>query len=175
MAETQGTRLREPQITLDEIKGRVRRTGFVCYGMRSCWWAEHTFYALPKQPGDRLPGLPVDPRGGPLMQVDGRSTFGGERHDPLEFIRMAERNPSHYGRHGMAAFIAAYHGNVLDEHGNPTCLRNWEDYNRLLDGAAPGTGADTAAAVRADGPVSPEGQAPKADGVEPVTPAEGDE
>ncbi|HXI16474.1 MAG TPA: hypothetical protein VNM48_08885, partial [Chloroflexota bacterium] len=56
-------------------------------------------------------------------------------HDPMEFIRMAEKNPDHYGRHGIKAFIAAYHGNVLTEDGKPTSLRDWEDYNRLLDEA----------------------------------------
>jgi hypothetical protein len=134
--QTAGVKLREPQITLEEIKERVRRTGFVCYGMRSCWWAEHTFYTLAKQPGDKMPGLPVDPRGAPLMQVTDESrTPSGERTEAMEFVRMAERNPTFYGRHGLNAFVAAYHGNVLTEDGKPTCLRDWEDYNRMLDEA----------------------------------------
>lgn len=131
-----GVKLREPQITLEEIKRRVRGTGFICYGGNTCWWAEHTFYTrpIPNKPPD-YPGLPCDPRGGMLLQVQtGSVAPDGRTIDALEFIRKAEQNPSHYGRHGIKAFIAAYHGNVLVD-GKPWALRDWEDYNRLLDEA----------------------------------------
>jgi hypothetical protein len=53
--------------------------------------------------------------------------------DPIKFILNAAQNKEHYGKHGFAAFIAAYHGNVVDDDGNEISLNSWDKYNDLID------------------------------------------
>ena len=104
--------------TLDDV--RKAHTQIVYYGAVTCWWSD-------EPPPYRTTGeypLPCDPRGGVLMQT----------RDVEGFLRDAEANPEFYGRHGLAAFEAALHGNVLAENGNPTCFAGWDEYNALLDG-----------------------------------------
>lgn len=116
-------KLRKPQITLDEIKAQVESgdCGSIYYGANTCWWTTDSRH-LYKHP--MFPHLPCDPRAGVLMEC----------HDPKKFIEQAEQNPEHYGRHGLDAFVAAYHGNVIiADNGWPTCFEGWEKYNALLD------------------------------------------
>lgn len=51
----------------------------------------------------------------------------------------AMKNSEHYGRNGIAAFVAAFHGNVIVvETELPTSLNEWDAYNTLLDLEAAG-------------------------------------
>lgn len=95
---------------------------FLVYGAMTPWWFV----------GERLPyqnksGLPSDPRGGVLFQIDKPNGF-------REFLQTAMDSPTHYGKHGLEAFALAYHGNiVVKDTGKPTCLDSWEHYNAVLD------------------------------------------
>ncbi len=51
----------------------------------------------------------------------------------MGFIEAAKADPGYYGRHGLEAFVAAYHGNVVTDDGRATSLETWEEYNQLLD------------------------------------------
>jgi hypothetical protein len=94
------------------------------YSVATPWWsklAEGFVYRSPTN------GLPCDPRGAMLMQAD----FA-------DFWKAAKEKPEHYGKHGLEAFVAAFHGNVEVETADgrgwlPTALNAWDDYNRLLD------------------------------------------
>jgi len=107
--------------TLDDV--RAAKPDMIYYGAMTCWWAyrgEHLYR-------NRV-GLPCDPRGGMLMQTE----------DWQKFLATAEQKSDHYGRHGLRAFEAALHGNVLvlsHRTGKwvPTCFTGWEQYNLLLD------------------------------------------
>ena len=109
--------LKTQQIELKDIKELV--TDKVYYSVSTTWWtvSMDDLYRHPKN------GLPCDSRG--CMLLTG---------DPAKFIAGAEDNVKKYGKHGINAFITAYHGNIiLQGKGWPTCLDNWEEVNRLLD------------------------------------------
>ena len=55
--------------------------------------------------------------------------------DAGAFLQAAEENPSLYGKHGLAAFMAAHNDNtvVSEQDSRQTCLRTWDEYNDLLD------------------------------------------
>jgi len=60
----------------------------------------------------------------------------------VEFLASAEANLQHYGRHGLRALEAAFHGNVqtfVTAKGIwlPTSLIGWTAYNELIDGRQP--------------------------------------
>jgi len=63
-----------------------------------------------------------------------------ETDDPMGFITHAEGNPTHYGKHGLDAFVAAYHGNATTDDGRPTSFSTWDEYNELIDNAVNGGG-----------------------------------
>ena len=50
-----------------------------------------------------------------------------------KFILNALSNQTHYGKYGLTAFMAAYHGNVTTDDGKPTSLVSWNEYNELID------------------------------------------
>ena len=107
-----------------EVRQRARPLRMAFYGANTPWWtsSEHDLY---EKPGI---GLPCDPRGGMLFQ-------SGEG-DLDKFLKSAESQPEAYGKHGIRAFLAAYHGVVEVWNGQkllPTCLDNWDAYNELLD------------------------------------------
>lgn len=98
------------------------------YAVSSPWWSLWDDDWMPYRNG----GLPCDPRGSMLMQGDA-----------AKFLVSADANPEHYGRHGIAALVAAFHSNVevLTRDGRgwrPTSLDSWDDYNALLDNPTPG-------------------------------------
>lgn len=118
------------RISLEEIKAAKPAT--IYYGVNTCWWthrAEDLRTLPPREPGRS--GLPCDPRGGVLMMGDA-----------MDFLANAESQPEHYGRYGMAAFMAAHNDNcvVSVEDHRSTCLRTWAEYNELITlGLAAGT------------------------------------
>jgi len=109
---------------------RRQQPAIVFYSAKTCWWTSdpndlccphgNPMRTCPAGDGD---GIPLDPSGSPLFQTD----------DVEGFLKSAEEAPEHYGRHGLRAFILAYHGNVLSEDGLPRCSSKWEMYNDLLD------------------------------------------
>lgn len=116
------------------LRGKAFFTGgVVYYGANTCWWTcDPVDLYTRKYDGLRVNGqaipegrLPCDPRGGMLL----------EAHDVNLFFNEAVHNVSHYGKHGIRAFLAAYHGNVVvsETDTRPTCFSQWHDYNRLLD------------------------------------------
>ena len=104
---------------LSYIKRLAEMNKILVYGASTCYWLiGRPVYSHPDT------GLPCGPRSEMLMEC----------HDPSGFIRDAEDNPQYYGRHGLDAFIAAYHGNlVVASSGFPTSYSSWEEYNLLLD------------------------------------------
>jgi len=111
--------LRLTQFTsLETVKELALRSNRLVYGLQTCWWKiGDPCYELPSS------GLPCGPRGEILLETD----------DPIAFIQQAEQNPNHYGKHGINAFMAAYHGNLITEKGLPTSLETWDMYNDLID------------------------------------------
>lgn len=114
--------LKQPQITFEAVKRRIlaENTKIIYYSIGTCWWTMNPrdLYRHPEC------GLPCDPRGGMLMEC----------HEPLDFLTQAEQNPEHYGKHGIKAFMAAYHGGVrIKASGLPTCFDGWDKYNELID------------------------------------------
>ena len=104
---------------LEDIQKLVDVPGAQAYwAVNTCWWTADSKH-LYRGPG----GLTMDPRGSVLMQAG----LGG-------FLESAEKNIEHYGRHGLRAFMAAYHMNIVSEPGmNPTSFESWAEYNRLID------------------------------------------
>jgi hypothetical protein len=110
------------RVTLAAI--RAAHPTHIYYSAGTCWWT-HDPQHLYTHPS----GLPCDPRGAPLY----------ETADVEGFLAAAEAHPEHYGRHGIAAFLAAHHANcqVGASDARPTCLKTWEEYNAALDAQAP--------------------------------------
>lgn len=113
---------------------QISKSKMIYYGATTCWWGDKIHYISPIGVG-----LPVDPRGGVLMETDNAE----------QFIRLAGENAlleqCHYGRHRIDAFRAAFHGviEVLTADGRgwrPTCFPGWGMYNDILDCAHPNTG-----------------------------------
>jgi hypothetical protein len=109
------------EITLAQAKELAVKSGIIFYGANTCWWTterEHLY----KHPQC---GLPCDPRSGMLFETE----------NVVEFFDAAEKTVEHYGKHGLRAFLLAYHGGVVTkDKGFPTCFDKWEEYNKLLDG-----------------------------------------
>ena len=84
-------------ITIQDIRDAKPTT--IYYGVNTCWWT-HRHQDLPWLPGSPFP---CDARGGMLMITD----------NPAGFLRAAEANPNAYGKHGLAAFIAAHNDNCV--------------------------------------------------------------
>ena len=112
-----GTHMKiEFKTTLSDLK-KCNPEHEVCYAVRTCWWC-----LIQDHPGYKINDIPVDPRGSVLMMA------------PLgRFIQGAEKNPDYYGKYGLKAFMAAYHGNLLTDDGKPTSLETWEEYEELLN------------------------------------------
>lgn len=97
----------------------------VYYSVGTCWWTtdpEH-LTDIRKLRGDSVGSIPTDPAGAPLLMTD----------DVIGFLKDAQSHPEHYGRHGINAFMLAYHGNIVSPEGLPRCSAQWDSYNDLLD------------------------------------------
>ena len=122
---------------LDEIREHEQ----VWYSAKTCWWTTREedlccAHGMPMK-GSNCPnedGIPLDPSGSPLLMA----SVG-------DFLRNAEGKNMRggvYGKHGIDAFILAYHGNVIevvsaagkDDVEWPRCAVGWDMYNKLLDG-----------------------------------------
>ena len=117
------------KVSLKEIKTLARESGYLVYATQTCYWKVNS--PVHQYPPSVVPRLPCGPRGEMLLETD----------DPIGFIRAAEKNPAHYGRHGLRAFVAAYHGNVTTEGGLPTSFESWDEYNKLIDSVTEETAA----------------------------------
>jgi hypothetical protein len=62
--------------------------------------------------------VPLDPIGAPLLQND----------DPLLFMEQTMSKPSHFGKHGLRAFMLTHHQNCATHF-----YDKWARYNDLLD------------------------------------------
>lgn len=126
-------------ITIEDV--RAAKPEMIFFSGVTGWWThdpDHLYASNamiprsarhPLDPGYRQPqAIPTGPRGEPLFQAD----------NPEDFLRVAEKNAAHYGRHGILAFVAAHHLNTVvhTRDRRPTSFREWDDYNRLLDEAA---------------------------------------
>lgn len=118
----------ENKWNFEQIKERAlyaeQNNGRLVYSTFSPWWFilargdEKLPYYLKTSPC-----LPCDPRGAVLLETTGICAF----------IDAAEQNVEHYGRHGIEAFVAAYHENVVERDGMSTSLNNWDEYNNVID------------------------------------------
>ena len=102
---------------LEQLKEIAKKYNRLVYGFNTCWWKIGD--PIYKDSND----LPCGPRGEVLLETD----------DPVGFIEAAEKNPDHYGKHKLEAFVAAYHGNVRTVDGKPTSFETWDKYNELID------------------------------------------
>lgn len=123
--------------------GGIEYPPMIYYAVSSCWWT-HNAEDLDRLPGGKLtinrpgggeeeiesPGLPCDPRGSVLMQTD----------KPEEFLAAAKKNPSHYGRHGLDAFMAAHHDNCYLSRRDQRhwSFAGWDEYNDSIDNPTEG-------------------------------------
>lgn len=107
------------RVTLEQV--REAKPAMIYYGANTCWWT-HDPNHLSRTTGV---GLPCDPRGGVLFETD----------DIEGFLKAAERNAQHYGRHGLRAFMAAHHLNCILSLSEPRpwCSPDWLEYNEALD------------------------------------------
>lgn len=105
--------------TLQDVRKAI--PSMIFYGANTPWWT-HRASDLRRHPQS---GIPCDPRGGVLFQTD----------NVIGFIESAVKNPEHYGRHGIRAFMAAHNDNcqVSETDTRKTCLDNWDQYNEALD------------------------------------------
>ena len=110
------------EVTEDDVLKRAGSRRMAFYGANTMWWTSNEA-DLYKKPGGI--GLPCDPRGGMLFQT--------AEGDLQKFLDSAKENVEHYGKHGLRAFYASYHGVVVTEDGKPTCFTSWDEYNALLD------------------------------------------
>lgn len=119
-------------ITLQEV--RDAKPKMIYYSVQSCWWTHDPAHLsktgpLPEHYRTKYSdgsGLPCDPTGGVLMQTDNVEGF----------LRSAEENSTHYGKHGLDAFMAAHHLNIRNLTLNTSwSLRGWKAYNDLIDEA----------------------------------------
>ena len=101
---------------LSVLKWLAELSDRLVYGAQTCWWKIG-------DPIYKRDNLPCGPRGEMLLETD----------KPLDFIKQAEENPDHYGRHGLEAFLAAYHGHIITEDGLPTSFESWDRYNDIID------------------------------------------
>ena len=107
------------EITIEQV--RAARPEMIYYGASTLWWT-HDPRQVCRDPGS---GLPCDPRGGMLLQMA----------DVEHWLSQAEANPAHFGKHGLAAFMAAHASNCvvsrLDQ--RSTCVQTWQEINDLID------------------------------------------
>ena len=103
------------------IRDVIRTNPRVAYvAEEGCWWTtrEEDIYT------DPTTGVACDPR---------RSRIAAVPWGP--FLYRAQSNPAAFGKHGLDAFIAAYHGNcivnIIDP--RPTALDIWQQYNDAMD------------------------------------------
>ena len=64
---------------------------------------------------------PLDPSGSPLMMTE----------ETNEWMDVAKQKPSHFGKHGLNAFMKSHHQNC-----NNKCHPEWGFYNKLIDDEA---------------------------------------
>jgi hypothetical protein len=101
---------------IHELAARHKR---LFHSMSTYWWI------IGNSPYIRKSGQPCGPQGEILLESD---------DSPAGFLAMAAKNQKFYGKHGLLALQAAYHGNtIIEETGQPTSLASWDDYNRLID------------------------------------------
>lgn len=68
-------------------------------------------------------GEPCDPTGAPVTYKDA-----------VKFIATAETSPTNFGKWGLAAFVAAYDGNMTENGKSATC-KDWLSVNAAIDAA----------------------------------------
>lgn len=97
----------------------------VWYSSRTCWWTTNPDHLEETRigRGDSKGSIPTDPAGAPLFMTNNVEGF----------LKDAADHADHYGKHGIDAFMLAYHGNVENEDGMPRCSTQWDQYNQLLD------------------------------------------
>jgi len=122
---------------------RLEKPSMIYYASHTCWWthdpgdlwklitrangkvAQGTQLIAPDDPTPYgVLTIPSDPRGSVLFQTD----------DVEGFLRAAEEHPTHYGKYGLKALVAAHAKNCVDDvTGRPWSSPNWEDYNLTLE------------------------------------------
>lgn len=108
-------------VTLDHVVSLA--PAMIYYSATTRWWT-HDINHVRRHPETKQL---CDPRGEPIH----------EARNVADFFRRARLNAreSVYGKHGLAAFIAAHNSNcrVSATDSRPTCLATWKEYNDILD------------------------------------------
>jgi len=120
----------QQNVTLEQV--RAANPKMIYYGAMSCWWTHDPDDLREASRLGKL-SLPSDPRGGVLFETD----------KPEDFLRSAEADVAHYGKHGLAAFMAAHHqncilvqakgGKAMEAWGRRWCMPSWQEYNDAID------------------------------------------
>lgn len=123
LAEGEGERrltLHE-KVTLADLRELATRKpeARVVWSTRSCWWC---VWDLTPTPYAAEGGIPTDPFGAVLLEC----------HDLAGFLDRAEADPDHYGKHGLTALMASYHGNLTTSDGEPVAFTGWIGYNLAI-------------------------------------------
>ena len=69
---------------------------------------------------------PLDPTGCTLFEM----------HNPKKWISGSEEKPTHFGRHGLKAFMLSHHRNSqysTNESIQWNIFEGWEEYNKIID------------------------------------------
>lgn len=111
------------QVTFEQVYAEAET---IWYAVGTCWWTHNAEDVREATilGGDGKGGIPLDPRGSPLMYAP---------DDAKRFLDSARESAGHYGTHGLRAFMAAHHRNAFDEGGKPTSSPDWSAYNEALD------------------------------------------
>ena len=115
------------KVSLSDLEALAKKApqARVMYSTRTCWWVVSAPNHGWPGPNRTRKGIPTDPQGAVLYEVD---NLGG-------FLDVAKANATFYGKHQLDAFMAAYDGNLVTQDGRPTCLVGWDKYNAVIDAA----------------------------------------
>jgi hypothetical protein len=104
------------------LKPMVARCPRIFHGYNTVWWTCNRDDLYKK----RGVSIPTGPRGEALLELDVK-----------DFLEAAEQNPEQYGKHGLDALAAAFHGHIRvkdgDKAGLPTTVTSWDEVNQLID------------------------------------------
>ena len=105
--------------TLERISSLVDSRGLVYCAVGTTWWTVRSEHLNSNEVG-----LPCDPRGSVLLETAA-----------ADFIQRAKDDPAYYGKHGLVAFCAAFHGNLVLDDIRPWSLPSWDNVNEVIDRA----------------------------------------
>jgi hypothetical protein len=113
------------KITLEQILDE--KPTWIWLGANSGWWThrEDNLFSSKQFNKSGLP-FPCGPRGEGLLTLEGAEAF----------IATAKKNPDHYGKSGIEAFLAAHNDNCVNVQDGLWCrwsMSEWYEYSNAID------------------------------------------